>query len=171
MIDYESQTTFWFMAYLIFYGPPILPHPPHSIDHLLTVPHLHFNRGGSQTSIPSSFMSLDSLSILPHGPSQQEKAGKGESPPAFATFATSVCMPSWDRFPWRVGSNTSAVTFYTMKEKEFISISPRDALNSILQMPHHHPPLLTPLLIPIHFGWLGNCSRLALRFFWSLNTM
>ena len=83
MIDYESHTTFWFMAFLIFYAPLITPHPPHSLGHLLTVPHLHFNKGGSQTLIPSSFMSIDSSFILPHGPQPTGKSRERGIPPCF----------------------------------------------------------------------------------------
>ena len=48
--------------------------------------------------LPLYLWTLSLSSPMP--PSQQEKAGKGESPPAFATFATSVCVPSWDEFLW-----------------------------------------------------------------------
>ena len=79
------------MASLIFYVPLITPHPPHSLGHLLTVPHLHFNKGGSQTFIPSSFMSLDCFSILPHAPQPTGKSRERGIPPCFCHICH-ICL-------------------------------------------------------------------------------
>ena len=98
MIDYESQTTFWLMASLIFYAPIIPPHPPHSLDYLLTVPHLHFNRGGSQTLIPSPTMSINSFFTLPHAPQPTEKSRERGIPPLLLPHLPhlSVCLSEID---------------------------------------------------------------------------
>ena len=79
------------MAFLIFYVPLIPPPPPHSLDHLLTVPYLHFNRGGSQTLILSSFMSLDSFSILPHAPQPTGESREKGIPPCFCHICH-ICL-------------------------------------------------------------------------------
>ena len=172
MIDYESHTTFWFMAFLIFYAPLITPHPPHSLDHSLTVPHLHFNKGGSQTLFPSSSIYLDSFSILTHAPQPTGKSRERGIPPLLLPHLPylSVGHSEMDS-PGREAPIHLLWHSLVWQRRNLPPLPPE-----MLSIPFYRCHIITlpfwpPYLIPIHFGWLGNCSRLALRFFWSLNTM
>ena len=150
----------------------VLPHPPHSMDHLLTVPHLHFNRGGSQTSIPSSFMSLDCFSILPHAPQPTGKSRERGIPPLLLPHLPylSVGHSEMDS-PGRETPIHLLWHSLVWQRRNFPPLPPE-----MLSIPFYRCHIITlpscpPHFIPIHSGCLGTCSQLALGFFYPLNMM